>query len=448
MMNEHRDRKKLWLCHLVTLSPCHLVIFCLLASGCRKAPPPEEETHYAPVKAVPVRTEKMGEWTELLGATQPLPDRVARISASVEGHVLSVLADGKGSSVSEGQWVKKGQVIARLDDRVAKANQAKLATLFADLEEQKKHAEFAVQLAKIEVERLTELRRGATNGNIPLASKIDLDKSKIVLEEAHSKVEAVAAREKALHQEMKALEAQLDFYTLRAPIDGTLGLLHIVSGQTLSPGASVAEVIDLGEIDALCFAPPEVARKLKLGQRGRISGQKEASGKVVFIGVNAQPETGNFPVKVRFANKESALRSNTVVRVEVETEEEKERLVIPESALMEDEEPPAIVAIEGLKKEKEEQVGKAVRMRVKVGVRGTIEKIEKKKEGGKEVEEKTEVRVVEVKGLEKTEKKEENGKEVEKVVSVPVKSALVITEGAHGLKDGDDVKLEEEHGKD
>ena len=37
MMNEHRERKKPYWRHLVTLSPCHLVIFCLLAcGGCSK----------------------------------------------------------------------------------------------------------------------------------------------------------------------------------------------------------------------------------------------------------------------------------------------------------------------------------------------------------------------------------------------------------------------------
>ena len=39
-------------------------------------------------------------------------------------------------------------------------------------------------------------------------------------------------------------------------IAGRLGLIRVVPGQTLSPGTVVAEVIDLSEVDVLCFVPP------------------------------------------------------------------------------------------------------------------------------------------------------------------------------------------------
>ena len=76
-----------------------LLLACALA-GCGKASAPAaEEEHPAPVKAVAARTVAVGEWTEVLGTTQPLPDRIARITAAVEGRVVSVLGDGKGARV-------------------------------------------------------------------------------------------------------------------------------------------------------------------------------------------------------------------------------------------------------------------------------------------------------------------------------------------------------------
>ncbi len=220
---------------------------------------------------------------------------------------------------------------------------------------------------------------------------------------------------------MKALDEQLEFYTLRAPIAGTLGLLQVVAGQTLTPGTSVAEVVDLDEIDALCFAPPHAAQRLVLGQPGRLAGQDKATGKVVFIGVQAQAETGNFAVKVRFPNREAALRSNAVVRVYVQTQPESPRLIIPEAALLEDQDPPAIVLVREIevkkdKDGKEEKLGKALKVQAILGIRD--------REHG----------LVEVLRLESAEKKEK----------VDVQSALVVTEGAHGLQDGDVVKLEED----
>jgi HlyD family secretion protein len=398
-----------------------------LTLGCGKSPEsPEDEKHFAPVKAEPVHMERLGEWTELLGTTQPLPDRTARVSASVEGHVVSLLEGRNGSA--EGQRVQAGQVIARLDDRVPRANRAKLAAQIDELIEQKSQAGYVVELATVEVKRLEELRQGSGAG-VPLVSRVDMEKTRIALQDARSKERAVAAKEAVLRADLKALDAQLDFYTLKAPIAGTLGLLQAVSGQTLAPGASVAEVVDLDEIDALCFAPPNAARRLVVGQTARLAGEDKLAGKVVFISVQAQAETGNVAVKVRFPNKDLALRANSVVRVLVQTHADKDRLVVKEVALMEDQQPPAIVVVRDLETKdhdgKPEKVGKAVKLEVQVGVRD--------REKG----------LVEVLGVAAADKKYKTEKFI-------LKDLLVVTEGGHGLHDGDTVKLdeEEEHEKE
>jgi RND family efflux transporter MFP subunit len=398
-----------------------------LAAGCRGATPPEEE-HLppAPVKAVSAREVKIGEWTELLGTTQPLPDRVARVSAAVEGHVVSVLGDGKGPPVVEGQQVKAGQVIVQLDDRVAQANKDKLSATLDELTELKRQADYGVQLAELEVRRLEDLGKSAGGvGSLPSpVSRVEMEKARIAVQDARSKAAAVTAREKSLRAELRSLDAQLHFYTLRAPIAGRLGLLQAVPGQTLTPGTTVAEVIDLDEIDALCFVPPRTATRLALGQPARAAGAKTAAGKVTFIAVQAQPETGNFAVKVRFPNRDLSLRANAVLRVEILTQPEKERLTIPEAALLEDQEPPLVVVAAGVAAKKndegkEDKVGKARRLRPVLGVRDRRQHL------------------VEVLRLEPLEKGEQ----------VAPRQALFIVEGAHGLQDGDEVKLEEEEHK-
>src|SRR5438034_10088532 len=88
-----------------------LLLLACLTLGCSQAPaPPEEEKHPAPVKAVAPEMKALAEWTELIGSTQPLPDRAARLTASVEGRINSVLGDGK---LKEGQKVEAEQVIVQ-----------------------------------------------------------------------------------------------------------------------------------------------------------------------------------------------------------------------------------------------------------------------------------------------------------------------------------------------
>jgi RND family efflux transporter MFP subunit len=389
-----------------------------LAAGCGSAPTEEEPPPPAPVTVQLAQKEVMGEWTELLGTTEPLPGKGAHLSAAVAGQVVSVLGDGK-KAIVEGQEVAKDQVIVRLDDTVARANLNRAQSALGELAEQGKQAKYAVSLAKIEVESLEKaLGSGTSGGATGFISPIELDKKRLLLKDAESRERAVIDKVNTAKAELKVLQAQLDLYTLRAPIAGRLGQIHVALGQTLAVGAQVAEILDLGEIDVLCFVPPHVVGKLRPDQPARLGGLTKATGKVRFIAVQAQTETGSFAVKVHFPNSGLHLRSGRVQRVEIETQPSKERLVIPETALLEDQEPPRVVVVEHKKVEekgKEEEVEVARLLIAKLGVR----------EPGKRAE---------LLGLRDPETKEE-------FASAALASARFVVTGGHGLETGDRVKV-------
>jgi RND family efflux transporter MFP subunit len=413
---------------LRTRLACALLLSVSLV-GCRSSAPPEEETHAAPVHAEPAKKVVVGEWTELLGTTQPLPNRSARISAAVEGHVLSVLGDGTGSAVVEGQQVKPEQIVVQLDDRVVRANRDKLRATLKDLDEQQKQAGFALELATIDVRRLEDLQQNkSSNASVPLVSRVELEKARITQKDAESKQKSATAKRDAAMADLKGLDRQLDFFALKSPIAGRLGIVQAVPGQTLTPGTVVADVVDLSEIDVLSYAPPATAAKLALDQPARlVLGEnadlsKPLQGKVVFIGVQALPETGNVAVKIRFANPDFGMRANSIVHVNVLTQPERERLTIPEAVLSEDRDVPTVVVVEDVKTEKkgeeETKLGKARRLEAKIGVRDR------------------EHHVVELIALEDPEKKKEK---------VSPDGLLFVTEGGQGLKNDDKVKVEEAH---
>ena len=160
-------------------------------------------------------------------------------------------------------------------------------------------------------------------------------------------------------------------------------------------------------------------------QMARIEGDDAVPpGKIVFIAVQAQPETGNFAVKVRFPNPELRLRANGVFPLRVQTEPEKKRLTIPESALLEDQDPPLVVVVQDIKEEEHEgkklKVGKAHKLRARLGVRDRA------------------LHRVEILSLEDPEKKEK----------IDLKEVQFIVEGGNGLHDDDAVKVEEEAKKE
>src|SRR5207237_5016955 len=69
-----------------------LALLCCLPLACGKVAD-EENPPPGTVKIEGAAQVNLEEWTELVGTTTPLPDRVARISAPVEGRVVSVLGD-------------------------------------------------------------------------------------------------------------------------------------------------------------------------------------------------------------------------------------------------------------------------------------------------------------------------------------------------------------------
>jgi multidrug efflux system membrane fusion protein len=409
----------------------------VLAAGCgRGAKPADEKAPPATVKWEGPLQSALEEWTELVGTTVPLPDRVARVSAPIEGRVLSVFGDASSSPVAEGQRVEKGAVLVQLDPTVVQANLAKAEATQEVLKEEERQATYAVALAQSEVDRLSKLKaeedKQPGGSRTTLVSPVDRLKADYALRDAQSKLKAAAGRLTAGLREQDALRAQLKLHTLAAPVGGRVGRIQVVRGQTLAVGTPVAEILDLDEqIDVLCFVPPSLVGRLRLGQPARTGGfdatsaEPEAEGQLEFIADQAEPETGNVAVKVRFSNKDSHLRANRVMRIRVLTKPGKECLSVRETGVQEDEERPTVVIVTDIKTVKgddgkEDTVGVARRLNAVLGVRDrTLHQIE----------------IVRLEDPEKDPAKKWQGE---------LKDVQVVVEGAAGLQTGDAVKLEVE----
>jgi multidrug efflux pump subunit AcrA (membrane-fusion protein) len=414
-----------------------------LTAGCKRAQTPADENPPpAPAKFETARQLFLEEWVDLVGTTQPLPDKAARVTAAVEGRVLSLLKDkdGKpatkdGNPVAEGQEVPAGTPIVQLDATIVRTTRDKLAAGQKVLKTEIDQAESGVKLASIKLKGLKGLQAnddtrggGPTVGRMPLVSTLAIEEAEVALEDAKSKVETAKFKLEAGDKELAALNEQLQLYTLAAPIKGKLGRLLVVPGQTLAIGAPVTDVVDVSEqIDVLCFVPAQIARKLKVGQTAQVIGSEGGDssgpqGKVEFIAEQAEPDTGNFAVKVRFPNSEAKLPVNAVMQLRVQTHEGKPCLAIPESALMEDTDPPTVVVVQETDKKFKNDKGEmvpvyeAIRLKARIGLRDRVK------------------HAVEILGLDDPEKKWHGN----------VEEALFVTEKGQGLQNDDKVRLEEE----
>jgi multidrug efflux pump subunit AcrA (membrane-fusion protein) len=427
---------------------CAFLFLACLPLGCSRAAKQEEEKKPpAPVKWEGIREIFLEEWTELAGVTQPLPDHAARVTSPVAGQVhsvlpattenavaLALLAGGVvlpvsgGKGLAEGQLLKEGDVLVELDATAVLANLHKAEAQKLVLEADREVAAIAVELAAQELKSLNELK-GKPDMLVPA---VLLKKASLALDSARGSLKAIDRKLEAAEQDKAALNLELKLYKLTAPRAGRLGRLQVVLGQTLSAGAPVAELVDIeDEIDVLCYVSAGEARKLQVGQPAHIGGfdpstkidtSGDPEGKVVYVADQAEPETGLFALKVRFANREMKLRASSVVRVRVLTQPERFCLAVADSALMEDQDPPGIIVVEEdetpsiTAEGKEEKTGKARRLNAVIGVRDRNKKF------------------VEIVRLEEG-KKEWPGLNAK---------TLVVIEKGQSLQTGDKVKLEEE----
>lgn len=409
-------------CRVLRL-PAGLLFLCFLAGCGGQAPPEPERPPPAPVKAVLPWTTTLDAWTRFPGVTQPLTGHFAHVTAPIEGRVLSVLTAASGKSTGEGRWVDTGEVLVHLDETIARTNLARAEAGQNELGPQVQQAANAVQVARKRIERIKKLQGSTIAGTqLPLVSNTEAEQARVALRDAEAQLAAIQAKQKSGVAAVKALREQLQLYTVRAPIAGWLSLIQVAPGQTLSAGTPIADIVDLRPIDVLGYVPPSHIGLISLGEPARIvttdSRTPVAStapeGKVVYVAVQGEPDTGSFAVKARFANEDQHLKANTLVFLSIRTDAPRPRLVLPESALLEAQEPPEVLVVTNLRKQDKRELGEVHHYRVLLGVRNRRR------------------HRVEVQGLEP----------INPAGPVPpIGKALFVVAGGHGLNDGDEVQV-------
>jgi RND family efflux transporter MFP subunit len=173
---------------------------------------------------------------------------VARTRASVSAKLPGRIADLR---VSEGTTVKRGEIIATLEnaDYGAQAAQAKaaVATARAELIE----ARVASEVAAREAARLREMRAE----NADLVSAQDLDNVESRASQAAARLEAADARLAAAQASLRFALANLENTVIRAPFTGTVLRKEAEVGEVVAPsvggGLTRGAVVTMADLTTL-----------------------------------------------------------------------------------------------------------------------------------------------------------------------------------------------------
>ncbi|MFP4379178.1 MAG: efflux RND transporter periplasmic adaptor subunit [Candidatus Sumerlaeia bacterium] len=200
--------------------------------------------------------------------------------------------------VKEGDRVTKGQSIAKIDARV--------------LIQTYRSAQAAEKLAEASFKRIKELF------DKKVASQGELDEAQSALDQSRAAT-AIAKQ-------------NLDDATLYSPIDGEVDELPIDVGEFVNRGQTIARIVDVSRVKAVVNVPEKDVSYFREDQEALVQNPEshpgETRGRILRIGLVADPGAKTFPVEILIPNNDQLFLPGMINRVELVRRKTDDAIVI------------------------------------------------------------------------------------------------------------------------
>ena len=272
-----------------------------LASGCgkkaaRSSASPAASAQKQPVEVVNVTRRDLVESLSLVGSLAP--NETAQLRAEISGQVLAVLFE-------EGQQVKKGQVLLKIDD--------------AELRAQLAQAESRFKLAELNYKRSQDLTEARS------LSQAEADRTLSDFSSAQA--------------EVQLLRVRIAKMEIKAPFDGTVGARTISPGDYITAATVITTLDDLSRLKIDFQVPERFTTKVAPGTRFSIraqtsTGEAKADGEVYFISSVIDRATRSSQVKGYVTGTPAGFQPGMFAGIELVLAVHKGVLTVPEGAIL------------------------------------------------------------------------------------------------------------------
>jgi membrane fusion protein, multidrug efflux system len=290
---------------------------------------------FAGADLVFVEARPLARWLPLSGTLQPMHQ--ATVKSKVAGEVRQL-------AVREGEAVRAGQVIARLDTSDL---EARLIERVGALESAR------AQLALAEKTRTMNTRLL----NEKFISQNAFDGSESSFNVAQGSVKSAEAQ-------VRLAQSAVRDATILSPLSGIVAKRHVQPGEKVAFDAPILTVVDLHELELAALVPSSDVPEIRIGMPVELAvdgfGDRRFSGRIERINPATEPGTRAIHVYVGLANHDATLKSGMFATGRIALASSAPAPTLPLAALRTEAGQSFVWAIDG---------GKLVRRLVSVGRR-------------------------------------------------------------------------------
>jgi len=260
------------------------------------------------------------------GTIAALPNEDVKVSALIAGRVNAV-------TVAEGDAVREGQVVARIDTRTIQDQQRQATAT-------KQQATAQLENARLNLQRDEQLfTRGIAAGKEVEDARMAVAQAQGALDQADATLNTVGL--------------QIERAEVRSPVSGHVVKRMVSVGEQVDGTAAqpIVEIANLERVELGANVPAdqlaEIATGAQVTVRTDAYADRTFDGRIIAIAPAVDPATNTTLVRIRIENPERLLKVGMFAEARIRLTEHTDALVVPASALVRDDNGAAVYVVNG-----------------------------------------------------------------------------------------------------
>ncbi|NND06621.1 MAG: efflux RND transporter periplasmic adaptor subunit [Saprospiraceae bacterium] len=250
---------------------------------------PNKEVSRSLVTVAPVEQKDFKHYVTVQGNVAS--DDIVNASSEVGGRIIALKVD-------EGNYVKKGALLAKID--------------LESVEKQIAEVEKSLELAKEVFER----------------------QSRLWEQKIGSEIQYLQAKnnKERLEKTLETLDFQLTKANVYAPISGAVDVVYLKDGELAAPGAPIVQLLSTSRLKVEADAPEDLLRSIKRGDQVSVyfpALDERQEVRINMLGRRIDPANRTFEIETSLSNRSGLIKPNLLAEIRINDYTEEEVIIVP-----------------------------------------------------------------------------------------------------------------------